>query len=96
MKGKVRLSVSVDAENAGAGQAAVQEGRAENLSAWVNDALRLKADHDRRLGALRDFISAYEEEHGRISEQEIDVAVRRTRERATPIRGQRSVADHVA
>jgi hypothetical protein len=46
---KQRLSASVDAELVAVAQEAVTGGRAESISAWVNDALRLKADHDRRL-----------------------------------------------
>jgi Arc/MetJ-type ribon-helix-helix transcriptional regulator len=82
------LSASVDADLVEAGQSAVAEGRAENLSAWVNDALRLKADHDRRMRALDDFIGAYEAEHGEISEDEMREASRRARARAVVVRGQ--------
>jgi hypothetical protein len=61
---KDRLSASVDAELIAVAHEAVTHGRAESVSAWVNDALRLKADHDRRLAALDEFLSAYEAEHG--------------------------------
>jgi Arc/MetJ-type ribon-helix-helix transcriptional regulator len=47
-----RLSTSVDEDLINAGQAAVQAGRAESLSAWVNEALRRQAEHERRLRAL--------------------------------------------
>jgi len=69
-----------------AAQQAVADGRAENLSAWVNDALQLKADHDRRLRALDDFLAAYEAEHGEITEDEMRAAARRARERAIVVR----------
>jgi Arc/MetJ-type ribon-helix-helix transcriptional regulator len=49
---KQRLSTSVDEDLINAGQAAVQAGRAESLSAWVNEALRRQAEHERRLRAL--------------------------------------------
>jgi Arc/MetJ-type ribon-helix-helix transcriptional regulator len=58
MTTKRRLSASVDAELVAVAQEAVTEGHAESISAWVNDALRLKADHDRRLQALDDRIVA--------------------------------------
>jgi hypothetical protein len=87
MTGKQRLSASVDAELVEAGQTAVAEGRAETLSAWVNDALRLKTDHDRRMRALDEFLAAYEAEHGAISDEEITDATRRARARATVVRG---------
>jgi hypothetical protein len=87
MTGKQRLSASVDSELIEAGQTAVAEGRADTLSAWVNDALRLKADHDRRMRALDEFLSAYEAEHGEISDVEMADAARRARARATVVRG---------
>jgi Arc/MetJ-type ribon-helix-helix transcriptional regulator len=92
MTAKSRLSVTVDADLIEASQAAVAAGEAESVSAWVNDALRLKADHDRRLRALDDFIAAYEAEHGEITEEEMEAAVRSMRERAIVVRGGR-VAD---
>jgi Arc/MetJ-type ribon-helix-helix transcriptional regulator len=82
MSAKQRLSASVDAELMVAAQQAVSDGRAENISMWVNDALRLKADHDRRLHALDDFLAAYEAEHGEITGDEMRAAARRARERA--------------
>jgi len=93
MKGKQRLSASVDADLMQAGQEAVAEGRAESMSAWVNDALRLKADHDRRMRALDEFIAAYEAEHGEITEEEIRDAARRARAGATVVRAA-SISDH--
>ncbi len=87
MKGKQRLSASVDSELVEAGHIAVAEGRAETLSAWVNEALRLKADHDRRMRALDEFLMAYEAEHGEISDDEMTEAARRARARATVVRG---------
>ena len=53
----------------------------------MNDALKLKADHDRRLQALDDFLGAYEAEHGEITEDEMRDAARRARERAIVVRG---------
>lgn len=87
MSGKQRLSASVDTELMRTAQQAVAEGQVESVSAWVNDALRLKADHDRRLAALDAFLSAYEAAHGEITEQEIGEAVHRTRGRAVVVRG---------
>jgi Arc/MetJ-type ribon-helix-helix transcriptional regulator len=89
MKGKERLSASVDADLVVAAQSAVADGRADSVSAWVNDALRLKADRDRRLESLNDFIAAFEAEHGAISEEEMAEATRRARERAIVVRGPR-------
>ena len=87
MSGKERLSASVDAGLVAVAQDAVARGQAESVSAWVNDALRLKADHDRRLRALDDFLAVYEAEHGPVTEEEIRDAARRARGRAVVVRG---------
>lgn len=87
MNSKQRLSASVDAELMAVAQEAVAAGQAESVSAWVNDALRLKADHDRRLRALDDFLAAYEAEHGEITEDEMREAARSARSRAVVVRG---------
>jgi len=86
MKGKQRLSASVDSEHLQVARVAVEEGRAESISAWVNDALRLKAEHERRMEALDSFLANYEAKHGAITDAEIDDAVRRARGRATVVR----------
>ena len=77
----------MEADLIGVGQRAVAEGRAESLSAWVNDALRMKVDHDRRMQALDRFLAAYESAHGEITEDEMADAARRARERAVVVRG---------
>jgi hypothetical protein len=86
MTSRARLSASVDADLLAAGRAAVAEGRADSLSAWVNDALKLQADHERRMRALDEFLAAYEAEHGTITEAEMDAAARRSRSRAVVVR----------
>jgi Arc/MetJ-type ribon-helix-helix transcriptional regulator len=79
---KVRLSASVDADLIAAAEAAVAGGRLESVSAWVNEALRARAEHDRRLEALGAFVAAYEAEHGEISAEEMRSAARLARARA--------------
>ncbi|HEY6275611.1 MAG TPA: hypothetical protein VIX86_04695 [Streptosporangiaceae bacterium] len=88
MSAKERLSASVDTELLAAAHEAVAQGQAESVSAWVNEALRLKADRDRRLRALDEFLAAYEAEQGEITEQEMREAARRARTRAVVVRGQ--------
>ncbi len=83
---KQRLSASVDAELIAAAEDAVARGRSESVSAWVNDALRLKRDQERRLEALASFITAYEADHGEITPDEIKQAVRRARSRSVAVR----------
>jgi hypothetical protein len=87
MTSKERLSASVDRELHEAGVAAVAAGRAPNLSAWVNDALRRQADHDRRMSALDEFFAAFEAEHGEITSEEIRDATRAARSRSVVVRG---------
>jgi hypothetical protein len=87
MTAKARLSVTVDADLVAASQAAVATGEAESVSAWVNHALRLKIEHDRRLRGIDDFIAAYEAEYGEITDEEMDAAYRAARARAVVVRG---------
>lgn len=86
MANRRRLSATVQADVLSAGRHAVAEGRAESLSAWVNDALKRQAEHDRRMKALDEFFREYEAKHGVITEEEIREATRRTRARAILIR----------
>ncbi|PYS38575.1 MAG: hypothetical protein DMG14_17160 [Acidobacteria bacterium] len=84
---KQRLSVSVDSDLIEAVEHAVSRGRTDSISAWVNEALRSKLDHDRRLEALANFISLYESEHGEITPEEMRLAARRARSDAVTVRG---------
>jgi hypothetical protein len=93
MTGKERLSASVDAELMAVAQEAVAQGQAESVSAWVNGALRLKADRDRRLRALDDFLAAFEAEHGEITDEEMRDAARQARTRAVVVRGRAAPAN---
>lgn len=86
MTNRERLSATVEAEVLAAGRAAVAEGRAESLSAWVNEALQRQAAHDRRMAALDEFLAEYEAEHGEITDEEIRAAQRRSRSRAVVVR----------
>lgn len=86
MTNRQRLSATVEAELLKAGQRAVAEGRAKNLSAWVNDALRRQAENDSKLKALGEAIREYEREFGVITAEEIREAERYFRARAIKIR----------
>lgn len=87
MSTKERLSASVDAQLLAAGHAAVAEGRAESLSAWVNDALQMKTAHDQRMVALDEFLATYEADHGEVTQKEMNDAARRARGGAVVVRG---------
>ncbi len=90
MRGKQRLSASVDADLIAAAEAAVKRAEAPNLSAWVTAAFRLKLENDRRLQSLAEAVAVYEAEHGEITEPDIEAAVREARRRAIPVRGMRA------
>ena len=45
-----------------------------NVSVWVNDAMRLKAEHDRGLKELAEVIADFETEYGEITEAEMEKA----------------------
>jgi hypothetical protein len=79
---KKRLSASVDTELMAAAERAVARGGEESLSAWVNEAFRLKVEHDERLKALGKLISEHESAHGVISVAEMRAASRRADARA--------------
>jgi len=93
---KQRLSASVDAELVAVAQEAVAAGQAENVSASVNEALRLKADHDRSLRAVDEFLTAYEAEDGEITDDEIRDAASSARGRAVVVRGKPKPRDQRA
>ena len=87
MKGKRRLSVSVRPAWIEAAQTAVAGGQVASVSAWVDDALRLKVEHDRRLAALDAFLESHENTNGVITDEEVRDAARAVRGRALPVLG---------
>ena len=87
---KLRLSASVDADLIEAAEGAVASGRFDSVSAWVNEALRLKLAHDRRLEALAAFVADYEAEQGEITPEEMRLSARMARARAVTVRGIRA------
>lgn len=89
---KSRLTVTVDPELVRAGSAAVAAGDVASLSAWVNAALADRAAKERRLRALREAVSLYEEEFGTISPEDIRRQERADRAGARVVRGRRRTA----
>jgi hypothetical protein len=85
MQEKVRLTATVDAAVLAAAREAVGEGRASSVSAWVNEAMRQRAEHESRLVAGMRFIAEYEAEHGVITEEDMQEAERWARERAITV-----------
>jgi len=81
MTRRERLSATVEGDLLDAGRQAVADGRADSLSAGVNDALRRQAEHDQRMTALDEFLTQYEAAHGEITAAEIQEATRTTQRR---------------
>ncbi len=92
MSSKQRLSTSVDSELVAAAHAAVAAGRAESVSAWVNNALRRQLQHEQRLAALDAYVAAYEAEHGEITDEEMRSAAHAAEARAVVVRGEATMA----
>jgi len=93
-KRKERLTVTVDADLVTAGNRAVKLGRAESLSGWVNEALVERETRERRLGAMREAVAAYEAEFGKISAAELVAQRRADDSAAVLVRGARRQKAH--
>jgi metal-responsive CopG/Arc/MetJ family transcriptional regulator len=83
---KRRITISVDAELVEAANEAVEQGRADSVSAWVSDALADKAAKESKLRALGEAIATYEAEFGVITEAEITEQQRLDREAAAEVK----------
>ena len=86
---KERMTISVDASLAAAAAAAVADGRAESVSTWVGNAMRERADKERRLEAMAEAVAQYEAEHGEITEDELAEQARADRDAAAAVRAAR-------
>ena len=89
MIGKQRISATVDKDLVAIAERAAEEGRAKNVSAWINDAMRQKAEDERRREALSSFIADYEAENGVITDEEIAAVTRAMKARAIVVRGRK-------
>jgi hypothetical protein len=86
---KERLTVTVDPDVIAAGNAAVAEGLADSLSAWVNEALSTRAHRDRKLQAMAEAVADYEAEFGEITDEQLEARRRADREAAIVVRPKR-------
>ncbi len=93
---KARLTVTIDAELVRAGEAAVAEGTAESLSAWVNLAVARELARERGKEALGAAVAAYEAKHGVITDEEMDARLRESKRRAIVVRGRKPRRKRVA
>lgn len=83
------MTISIDASLATAASAAVADGRAESVSAWVANAMRERVDRERRLASLADAVARYEAEHGLITDDELAEQERADRDAAAAVRAGR-------
>jgi hypothetical protein len=83
---KERLTVTVDSELIEAATQAVTEGRVASLSGWVNLALAERATKERRLRALAEAVTAYEQGFGEMTAVEITAQERADRRNAISVR----------
>src|SRR5437773_5178781 len=90
MRKKTRLTVSLDADVVSDVESIVARGQAGSLSAWINDAVRLRLEDERKTKALANAIAEYEAEHGEITDEELRRAVRSARARAIHVRRSRA------
>ena len=62
--------MTIDADLLDEASAAVNDGDASSVSAWVNQAMADKSEHRQRLKALGEAIADYEAEYGKITDEE--------------------------
>ena len=62
--------MTIDADLLDEASAAVSDGDASSVSAWVNEAMADKSEHRRRLKALGEAIADYKAEFGPITDEE--------------------------
>lgn len=86
---KKRITVTVDADLLATAEAAVRSGRASSLSAWVNLALDQQAREDKRIAGMDAAIAAYEREHGKVTDEEVETQRRAIRRDGIRIRSPR-------
>lgn len=68
---KRRITLTIDADLLDEASAAVSDGDASSVSAWVNQAMADKSEHRLRLKALGEAIADYEAEFGKITPEEV-------------------------
>ncbi len=68
---KRRVTLTIDADLLDEARAAVNDGDASSVSAWVNQAMADKSENKRRLKALGEAIADYEAEFGKITPEEV-------------------------
>lgn len=83
---KRRVTITVDDELAREVTVAVDEGRVESVSAWINAAMVDRLARERRLGILAALLVDYEAEHGEITDDELAEQAQQDRDAAAGFR----------
>jgi hypothetical protein len=86
MTRRVRFTATVEADLLAAARRSVRQGRADSVSAWVNEALARQVERDEKLRAMREFLGDYEREHGAFTEEEVREIKQRLRARTIDVR----------
>lgn len=83
---KQRVTITVELDLLEEAQAAVSSGQCRSLSQWIEGAIADQLDKERRLALLAELIAEYEEEHGVITEEDMEERTRRDKEAAAAVR----------
>jgi hypothetical protein len=83
---KRRVTVTVDEVLLGAALKAVEDGRAESVSAWINDSISEHVQREHRAVVMRQMLAEYEAEHGEITDEEIAKQSQADRDAAAHLR----------
>jgi len=87
---KTRITVTLDADLVDAANAAVAEGRARSVSAWVSEAMSWHSERARHIAAIEEAVAAYEAGFGDITEEDMAERRRLDQETAAKVRAGRS------
>lgn len=79
---KQRVTITIELDLLEGAQDAVNQGRCRSLSQWIGEAIADQLDKERRLALLAELIAEYEEEHGVITEEEVEERIRKDKEEA--------------
>jgi Arc/MetJ-type ribon-helix-helix transcriptional regulator len=89
---KRRVTVTIDDDMLEKISSAVTQGRAESVSAWVNEAVTARHLRDQRLQNLSALLADYEAEHGEITPDELADQAQHDRDAAALSRAEASRA----
>lgn len=83
---KRRVTVTVDEALLREASRMVEQGQAESLSAWISEAMAVRAARDQRLASLAELVFEYEREYGEITDDELADQAQADRDAAAAVR----------